>query len=84
MPDAASPMRVFEFVQDNVAPPTLLDNGILIASDVQKLAFATRATTGSGLIVMVNCIKGPTHRFRVAVTDIVATIGTPVVFTGAV
>lgn len=84
VPEAAKPMRVFEFVHESVAPATLLESGTLIGSVGQKLTLAIAATTGSGLIVIVNATAGPTHRVFVAVTVIVATIAAPEIFTGAV
>lgn len=83
-PVPAKPIEVFVLVQVKLDPATLLENGILIGSPAQKLWFVTKATTGSGLMVILKVCAGPEHPFLLAVTVKLPTKGVPVVLTGAV
>lgn len=83
-PVLARPIKVFVLVQVKLDPATLLENGMSIGSPAQKLWFATKSTTGSGLMLILNVWAGPEQPFLVAVTVKLPTKGVPVVLTGAV
>jgi hypothetical protein len=80
----AVPINGLEFVHVIAEAATLLVKGILTRSPGQKVLLVTVATSGSGLIVIVNVLAGPEQRFFVPVTEIVAEIGNPLIFVAPV
>jgi hypothetical protein len=84
LPVRARPIVAFVFVHVMLAPGTLLTNVKLTALPGQKAKLVTAVTTGSGFTVIENTIAGPEHPFRVAITLILATMGTPELLMGAV
>ena len=86
---ADKPTAGFEFVQLKVSPPPVFAVKLIAgtASPEQTETFAITATTGCGLIVMVNDFEFEpllVQLFFVAVTVTVLTISTPVKLLGAV
>lgn len=81
--EAIKPIEVFEFDQLITAPPTLLVNGIAIASPGQKVLFVTAVTTGCGLTVIVKISAGPAQPLVVEITLTVPTRSDPVLLAGA-
>jgi hypothetical protein len=83
LPVVAIPIAALVLVHANVAPGTLLVNGILIDVPGQNVWLATAVITGFGLMVMLNTIGEP-PQVPFSDTVIVPVRATPVVFAGAV
>src|SRR3569832_575033 len=83
LPVAEIPIAVLVLVQANVAPGTLLVNGILTDVPGQKVWLDTATITGCGLTEMLNTIGEPPH-VPFSDTVIVPVRATPVVFADAV
>ncbi len=81
VPDADSPIAVFEFVQLYVVPLTAPEKvTAAVVAPLQTVWSAAAATVGVGFTVMVNVSAAPEQLFAVGVTMIVAVAAVVPVF----
>jgi hypothetical protein len=78
LPDAASPIAVFEFVQLNVDPAVPVKFTAVVAVPAHKVWFAGSVTVGVGFTVIVKVCGVPVHGPKTGVTVIVDVIGSAV------